>query len=297
MKQVAAIFGVFAMTCASPVMAQSECQPEFVQVAQTVSLNDIEVGAGNTSTETFEIRIRNAADENASCRATLRIARLSTAPSLGRIGYTLQAQGRILQVLQNESFPGTAESDLDIPQLPSTQTGIAVPVRVFVPSNWGLEEGAQVDDLLVFLLDQTGVVADELRLTLSLNVPPAVEIRTVGATGRDAIASIDLGTLDPNSVTTSNPFGVRVWSTSPYTISFRSENDGRLKHTSASNTIDYNLFMDGNEVNVMGLPAGSEPEGTDALGDFHPMQVRVYPFEMARAGDYSDRVEVTVTAN
>lgn len=297
MKRVAAILGAFAVVYASPAMAQSECEPEFVQVAQTVSLNDIEVGAGNTSVETFEIRVRNVADENAPCRATLRVAQLSTAPSLGKIGYSLQAQGRVLQILPNEFVPGTAESDLDIPQLPSTQTGLAVPVRLLVPSNWGLKEGAQIDDLIVFLLDQNGSVADELRLTLALNVPPAVEIRTVGATGRDAIASVNLGTLDPNRVTTSNPFGVRVWSTSPYTISFKSENDGQLKHSSALNMIDYELFMDGTEVNVMGLPAGSEPDGTDALGDFHPMEVRVYPFEIAKAGDYSDRVEVTVTAN
>jgi spore coat protein U-like protein len=87
-----------------------------------------------------------------------------------------------------------------------------------------------------------------------------------------------------------------VWSTSPYTISFVSENEGRLRHASAPNTIDYQLFMDGSEVNVMGLPAGMEPDGTDALGDFHPLQVQVQPFR-ARAGAYSDRVEVTVTAN
>lgn len=297
MKRVAAIIGALAMACASPTLAQSECEPEFVQVAQTVALNDIEVGAGNTSVETFEIRIRNVAADNGPCRATLRIARLSTAPSLGTISYSLQAQGRVLQILPNESFPGSAESDLDIPQLPSSQTGISVPVRLFVPSEWGLAEGNQVDDLIVFLLDESGAVADELRLTLSLNVPPAVEIRTVGATGRDAIASVNLGTLDPNSVTTSSPFGVRVWSTSPYTISLRSENDGRLKHANASNTIGYKLFLDGGEVSALGMPAGSEPDGTDGLGDFHPIEVRVYPFETALAGDYSDRVEVTVTAN
>lgn len=296
MKLLRAMIGTATAVVAFPAYAQSQCAPEFLQAAQSVTLNDIEVGAGNTASETFQIRIRNGSGDNSACPARIRVARLSTSPSRGQIDFSLQAQGQTMEILANESFPATAASDLDIPRLPSSPNGLAVPFRLIVPSNWGLAEGRQVDDLLVFLLDQSGTVTDQLRLTISLNVPPAVEVRTVGATGRDAIASVNLGTLDPERINFSNPFGIRVWSTSPYTISFVSENEGRLRHSSAPNTIDYQLFMGGSQVNLMGLPAGMEPDGTDALGDFHPLQVQVRPFR-ARAGSYSDRVEVTVTAN
>ena len=106
---------------------------------------------------------------------------------------------------------------------------------------------------------------------------------------------MDLGVLDPKSVTTSAPFGIRVWSTSAYTVSFQSENNGRLMLESRASSIDYQLYMDGNRVSTNGAVAGYEPDATDALGDFHSMIIRVEPFR-ARAGEYSDRVEVTVTA-
>lgn len=288
--------GFAALTLPGALSAQSSCSPEFVQVAQTVTLDDIAVGAGATASETFQLRLRNGSGANGPCSATLRVARLGTSPSSAAINYTLQARGQLLDILPNETFPGTAASDLDVPQLPGNSNGLSLPFQLVVPSEWGLAEGLQIDDLIVLLLDDAGNVTDQLQLTISLNVPPAVELRVVGATGRDAIASVDLGTLDPEGINVSNPFGVRVWSTSPYTVTFRSENNGRLAHTSAPAFIDYQLYLAGNPISVMGLPATSELDGTDALGDFHPLRVQVMPFR-ARAGAYSDRVEVTVSAN
>lgn len=281
----------------SQLAAQSEgCVPEFIRTAQTVSINDITVGAGASANETFQLRMRNAGSESSQCQATLRVARLSTSTSSGQIPYSLRARGRNLQILPNETFPGTAASDLIIQQLVQGSNGSAFPIRLTVPSGWGLAEGRQVDDLIVFLLNRSGEVTDTLRLTIALNVPPSVEVRVVGATGRRAIASVNLGTLDPTKVNVSNPFGIRVWSTSPYTVSYKSENDGQLVHTNAASRIRYQLIMNGNRVSVMGLPAAHVPDGTDRLGDFHPLRVRVRPFR-ATAGAYSDRVEVTVTAN
>lgn len=159
-----------------------------------------------------------------------------------------------------------------------------------------MESGNQVDDLIVLLLNESGAVIDTMNLTVSLTVAPSVEVRVVGVTGQSETASINLGVLDPSSVTTSDPFGVRIWSTSAYTVSFKSENDGRLMHTNRSDSIEYQLFMDGRQVNTLGGRAALVPNGTDALGDLHATAVRVEPF-LAKAGNYSDRVEVTVTAN
>jgi hypothetical protein len=281
---------------ATGASAQAGCEPEFVQSSQTVTVSDIAVGASSSSSETFQIRVRNDGTTAAQCQAVLRVARLSTSPSLGTISYSLQSSGQSLEILSSENLPGTAASDLTIPQVPGGTNGRSLPFQLTIPSGWGLAAGSQVEDLIVSLLDENGTVVDTLLLTIALTIPPAVEVRVVGVTGQNTIASINLGVLDPQDTNYSDPFGVRIWSTSPYTISFRSMNDGKLVHKDLNGSIDYQLLMNRQQVSLLGAAAAYVPQGTDSLGDLHPMSVRVEPFR-ARAGDYSDRVEVTVTAN
>lgn len=277
--------------------AQAGCDPEFVQSSQTVTLSGIDVSAGASASETFQIRVRNEGTAGANCPATLRFAKLRTSPLPGSVSYALQSGGQILEILSSENQPGTAASDFRIPQLPRGTNGLSIPFRLTVPSGWGIAAGSQVEDLIVSLLDDTGAVVDTLLLSIALTVEPAIEVRVVGVTGQNSIARINLGILDPQSVNTSDPFGLRIWSTSPYTVSFRSENEGKLVHQSVSTaTIDYQLLMNRQRVGLLGSAAEFVPRGTDSLGDLHPMGVRVEPFR-ARAGNYSDRVEVTVTAN
>ena len=59
---------------------------------------------------------------------------------------------------------------------------------------------------------------DTLLLTVNINVPQAVALRVVGATGSEAIARIHLGTVSPTTTTRSDPFGVRIWSTAGYRV-------------------------------------------------------------------------------
>jgi hypothetical protein len=286
-----------SMFCApSAALAQADCEPEFVQSSQTVTLSGIDVSAGSSASETFQIRVRNDGAPGGKCPATLRVAKLSTSPSPSTITYALQSGGQLLQILSSENQPGTAASDLTIAQLSPGTNGLSIPFRLTVPSGWGLASGSQVEDLIILLLDESGTVVDTMLLSIALTVQPAVEVRVVGVTGQNPIARINLGILDPQAVNISDPFGLRIWSTSPYTVSFRSENEGKLVHESVNASIDYQLLMDQQRVNVSGAAAAFVPRGTDSLGDLHPMGVRVEPFR-ARAGNYSDRVEVTVTAN
>lgn len=297
MKRVMEIGALAILACcSSPALAQAACEPEFVQSAQTLNVPDIDVSSGGITTETFQISVRNAGTGAAACQAVLRFARLSTSPSAGTIDYSFQSGGQVLEILASDTLPGTASSDLNLASLSTASSGQGVPLQVNVPSGWGISSGSQVDDLLVSLVDTTGTTVDTLILRVALNVPPAAEVRIVGATGQSAIAQIDLGTLDPDATTISDPFGVRVWSTSAYTVSFQSENDGTLVHSGdRSRTIEYQLYMNNGRVDVRGAPAAYIPRKTDALGDMHPMSIRVEPFQ-ALAGDYSDRIEVTVTA-
>ena len=301
MKSFASLtLSALALFAAAPAVAQSDCEAEFTDSAKTVIVQDIIVGGQDFTIERFDLRVRRADREqgtnNGVCRAALRIARLSTSPTPNDIAYTLQSRGQNLQILPNEQSPGTTRSDLLLPAIQNGNGGFNLNFQLGIPSGWGARSGAFVDDLIVLLVDEQGQILDTLPLTIVLDVPPAAEIRVVGATGNDAVARVDLGILDPDQVNQSDPFGVRVWSTSPYTVRFRSQNQGRLAHEDRRGLIPYRLFMNRHEVDVQGGVAEQVPEGTSALGDFHPMQILVEPFQ-ARAGFYSDRVEVTVTAS
>ena len=119
-------------------------------------------------------------------------------------------------------------------------------------------------------------------------------MRLVGATGTETIRSINLGTIGKERPNQSDPFGVRVWSTSPYSVSFTSENAGVLAHEAGLDQIPYDLRMDNMLVNLV---TGSEftiPSVAPPLGIIHRLSVRAGP-ATARAGSYSDRVTVTVS--
>lgn len=283
---------------ALPAMAsaQSSCEPEFVGAGQSVVVQDIIIGRDDFTVENFQIRIRNGSGDNGPCATTVRVARLATSPTPNPTRFTLQSRGQALQILPRETAPGSSSSDLRISQVPAGRNGFSLPFQLGVPSGWGALSGTQTEDLEIQLVDDLGQVVDTLPLTIQIVIPPAAEVRLVGATGTDPIARIDLGELDPTTLNVSERFGVRVWSTSAYTVQFQSQNRGELVHSENRGRIPYELLMDQRPVSVVGGIAKQVPNGTDALGEVHPLLLQVRPFN-ARAGDYSDRVQVTVTAS
>lgn len=276
----------------SPAFAQ-ECVPQFVDSSQTVTVSDVEVGVREVSRQNFQVRVRN--DGNGSCGANIRFARIDgTAPS-ANLQYTLRSGSSVLRVLANEAATATSDSDLFVRGLPNGDSGRTVPFLLTIPSDWGIESGFHSEQLQLTLLDTAGQVADTLLLTININVPPSVSIRIVGATGSNNIATINLGNITPRDVSISDPFGIRVWSTSPYLVTFESENNGSLRHEDGLDTIPYEMRMDRQQVN---LGAGGEfvfPERTTSLGRIHRLRVQAGP-ATGRAGGYGDRVTVTVTA-
>lgn len=292
-KAIALALAGPAMCVASAAAAQQTCAPEFVDTSTSVSVPNIIVTAGGVTEESFSFRVRNGGTGGA-CPASLRIVRSSTSPASSNIAYSIRSGGQTLDILPSETSPPTPGSVLN---LSDTQTGPgdSIQMQLIVPSSWGLAAGSTTEDLIIQMYDQTGDLVDEMQLPVSISIQPAVELRVVGVTGQTAIASISLGELDPQNLNTSDPFGVRIWSTSPYTVSFVSENNGGLMHSSSTDRIEYDLYMNNREVSLAGAPAATVAQGTTALGDLHPLTVRVEPFR-AKAGQYSDRVEVTVSA-
>ena len=287
-----AVLGMAAGLAATPTLA---CAPRFVQPSQTVQLTAVEVGANTETRENFQIRIRN--ENTGQCSASLRFSRLTTGVPGDAFGYRLESAGQTIDILPNEITAPSTNSDLFVAGIPGGgRNGRAVPFRLELPTEWGIASGSSSDTILVQMIDPVGDVVDTLALTIGINVLPAVELRIVGATGNDRIARIDLGALDARRSNRSDPFGIRVWSTSPYSVTYESENLGRLAHDTASDRIEYELLASGRAVDPSGTLPGSFGQKTTALGDFWPLEITVAPFT-ARAGGYSDRVTITVTAS
>ncbi|MEE4201597.1 hypothetical protein [Erythrobacter sp.] len=288
------ILGAALIAGAATSAWAATCEPEFVRSAQTISLTASEVGDNIRVEANEQLRVRNTA--GGECNAFLRLARLSTSNPDPARAFVVASGGQLLDILPSDVSAASSSSDLFVPGIPGGgSSSRAIPLRFSFPAQWGIASGASSETLLVQLIDETGGVFDELVLTVNLNVLPTVEMRIVGATGSDRIARIDLGALNPRIVNRSDPFGLRVWSTSPYTVTFASSNAGALAHTVAADRIDYEMRAAGRRVDLSGGSPSAFGRRTDGLGDFHPLEISVPPF-VSQAGDYSDRVTVTVSA-
>lgn len=274
--------------------AEQSCVPEFVGTSVSVSVPNIAVTSGGVTEENFSFRIRNAGG-GGKCPASLRVVRDSTSPTTTGIAFSLRGRGRTIPVLPSENAPPTPASNLPLNSIASGSNGENLPMKLVIPSGWGLAAGDTTEDLLIQLFDVSGNLVDTLPLTITISIQPAIELRVVGVTGDNTVSSIALGELDPLAQNLSAPFALRIWSTSPYTVAFQSQNNGGLVRSGSTDRIAYDLLMRGQQVNLAGAVSATIARGTTALGDLHPLSVRIAPFT-AKAGQYSDRVEVTVSA-
>lgn len=282
-----------AISAFSTTVVAEDCIPRFLESSKTVSVNDIDIGARNVSRTVFSVPVVNQGDGN--CRAQIRALRVQGSASRTGLEYSIRSGSSVLDVLPNQSAAATSSSDLFIGGIPSGDSGRDVRFTLSVPSGWGLEAGFHSEQIQLSLVDTAGQVVDTLLLTVNVRIPPSVSMRIVGARGAGGAPTINLGVISSSESAASDPFGVRVWSTSPYQVSFESENRGFLRHEGGLDEIPYDLSMGGRSVDLGGIGTFSFPERTSSLGDVHRLRVRAGP-AVARAGNYSDRVTVTVSA-
>jgi len=298
---------------ASPAAANAagDCQPVFVNDAQSLTIDGVEIEPGGRSTQDFQVRVQNEAGPpgNTSgpsapggagpCRATIRLARLIPSPDPEFPAYLLRAPGNSrIEILPDPASGGTADSDVVIANAPPGPQGRAVPFQIGVPTEWGLKAGTYSEQLQLLLIDENGNIVDRSTLTITIIIPPAVSLRLVGAIiggVGNGPAQVDLGVLSSSRETHSQPFGARIFSTAPYVVRFNSANLGHLLHEQGGEEIPYRLFFDGALVDLSGGNSFPYPHHTSASGDSRPMRIVVPPVT-ALAGRYSDRITVTVTA-
>lgn len=295
------IFALGIILGAPLAATAQDCEPVIIDTDTALIIQAGAIEPGGQATRELSVSIRNeasGANNGTPCSATLRLARTGPVPSPDFPPYSVFGPGnQQVEILPDPGSGGTVQSDVNISAVTTDPTGRLISLRFTVPTEWGVRAGTYTDQLELLLLDETGAIADRSALTNSIVIPPAVSVRLVGAVlgdGTSGPAQIDLGNLSRSSETRSNPFGARVFSTAPYSIEFSSNNLGYLRHEAGEETIAYRLYYDGGLVNLGGNTEIGYPDHTGRDGSTRSMSIVVPPV-VALAGNYSDRITITVT--
>lgn len=272
--------------------AHAECVPSFVEGSNVVTITPAGLDTPQV-TERFYVRLRNAGDT--VCELKLAVGRDIAASSASFPNYTLTGPFGNLQVTDSSAAAANTSSSSDV--IVPAGGEVSVPYDIRLNVGWGSEAGDYDQQLEFYLLSRA--TAEQLgvqRTQLSLTVPTVARIRFAGASGAGGPARVEMGTLSPLAPTVSPPFAIRVLSTSGYQMQLASQNAGALQRDGGSERIPYRMTVDGRLLNLSGggdmINVGNH---TGSTGDVHPVSIVIDPDATRHAGNYDDRVTVTVT--
>lgn len=273
----------------------TECALSFSERAITVTLLPAELGAGESvaGTETARIETPRGGGSSSACVASLRVSRITSATDFPN--YSLTADNKPVVPSVNESSGGPG-SDVNF-SIPANQSARSVDLRAVASAEWGLQAGRRTERLQLSIVARNGAILDRIPFNIEIDIPKAVDVMFVGASGASRASQVDLGNLSATERTVSQPFGVRIWSSSSYRFQFRSQNAGLLQHRGGLDAIPYELFVDGQRYQLGSASGASLSQGsaTAAGGDLFGLTVEV-PARRSVAGDYQDQLTVNVTA-
>lgn len=274
--------------------AQADCNPSFVDGSATIRLIPPTSFSNDLLIEPFQVRIKNSGDE--ACVLRLGVGRRIPGGSRHFPAYSVTGpDGKVpLPSLAGAANNVGYGTEFIVPA--GEQVALSYDVRMNV--GWGFEAGIFTEDL-VFQIFEGGperpVITQDRQLLLE--IPKMALIRFAGISGLDGPALIEMGALSPNAVTNSPPFALRVLSTSAYRMELISDNGGALRQINGDYLIPYALSLGGKKLKLGGASeAIVTNRHTSSLGDVHRVEITVRPNPEYPAGEYSDRVFVTVTA-
>ena len=144
--------------------------------------------------------------------------------------------------------------------------------------------------------DETGGVSASRQLTIGIDVKPAALIGLSGAfTRSDGRALVDLGTLQEGIAPV--PLTLYVQSTRGFTVSFESQNNGKLKLAGTDWAIPYAIVVGDRALILGGQASYTSSLGTDRARRSVPFRFAVGNVAQKRAGTYSDVITVSIAVN
>jgi spore coat protein U-like protein len=278
-----------------PTAANAACEPSFASGSNVVTLTPAPSFDDQQIAQRFQVEIRNTGSD--SCSLRLSVGRDIAASDPTFPAYTLSGPSGTIPPALLAGGEGEAGSPASVTIDVPANGRVLVPYDASLTVGWGIAARTYEEEL-VFRLYPAGS-QDELatqRTRLSLTIPTAARIRFSGASATDGAPIVDMGPLSPISRTVSPLFAIRVLSTAPYRVELVSENRGSLRRVGGTELIPYRLSLSSQEVNlsaggtVLRVPSHSGPTGT-----VHPVVIQIDPDPTRHAGNYSDRVTVTVT--
>lgn len=287
------LFGLPIALATFTTAASAECVPSFVSGANSVTITPSGSFDNAEVAERFQVRLRN--DGDTVCELRLAVGRDIAASDAGFPDYRLVGPTGNVAINDVDTARTSARSAVNI--VIPTRGETAIPFDVRMALGWGFESGTYDQALEFFLLPRNGQgeIARQ-RTQLSLNIPAVARIRFAGAGGGRGAASVEMGTLSPNATSTSPPFAIRVLSTAGYQMALESENSGKLRRIGGPEVIPYRMTVSGRAMNLArGGDRISVASHTGSTGNVHPVAVVIDPDPTMHAGNYSDRVTVTVT--
>lgn len=289
MRQLSCVIGL--AIAAIPGTALAECKPSFADGSRDVRLSASDSMDRQQLSDRFRLSLRN--DGDSECRLRVRVTRDLGASDASFPNYILSGIGGNLSITSASQTDVSSGGGLIVVPpggLTPLSFGVAVPV------NWGMKAG-EYRQQLVFGVSEDGgnTPLATSQVLLRLEIPATARIRFAGAAGQPGAARINLGELSTTTRTVSQPFAMRVLSTSAYQLRFSSEFGGRLRRTDGPDVIVYRMLVDGAPMNMVTGDMISVGQHTSARGDVHNVSVIVDPDPTWHAGNYTDRVTVDVT--
>ena len=144
--------------------------------------------------------------------------------------------------------------------------------------------------------DEQGGVAASRQLTLGLDVKAAALIGLSGAfTRSEGRALVNLGTLQEGVAQV--PLTLYIQSTRGFTVSFESQNNGKLKLAGTDWAIPYGIVVGDRTIVLGGAANYNSSLGTDRARRSVPFRFAIGNVAQKRAGTYSDVITVSIAVN
>ena len=278
-----------------PTAAHAACEPSFGAGSNVVALTPAPSFENQRIEQRFQLEVRNSGDE--LCTLRIGVGRDLAASDPNFPAYTLSSLAGTVPVLTLAGGDDSASSPGGVTVTVPANGRVLVPYDVRLDIGWGVEARTYEQELVFRLYPADS--QDELaaqRTRLSLAVPTAARIRFSGAGASDGAPVLDMGALSPIGRSVSPPFAIRVLSTAPYRVELVSENRGQLRRVDGTELIPYRLSVGAQDLNLSG---GGDfirvPSHTGSTGNVHPVVIEIAPDPTRHAGNYSDRVTVTVS--